>query len=338
MRNIIFNISIIFTVLFVCLGCKKKCPEEVLINNLNESINTWISRESGISDNLLSIDFIDNNIGYVCGVGGKIFKTTNGGITFNQQNSGSIENLYSMDFIDKNNGFAVGDNNTLLKTNDGGINWSKITLPFSSNFRHIHFENVFIGYLSGGGSIFKTSDGGTTWLNYNFGGNENIYDISFFDNKSGLICGYNILNNVAVIKKTNDGGISWKNQKIIDSQSAILNSIAMVNKSTAYLIANKFGSNSSKFYKTINGGTNWFEIYSNPNNSFLKLSFVDSNIGYAVGGNFPNNTGLILKTIDGGNTWNNLSKNPKFVYSIKIINNISGFTCGFNGLFMNGTK
>lgn len=70
------------------------------------------------------VTFIDDNIGFVCGAGGTIAKTTDAGVNWTVLTSGTTQNLYAIHFIDSNIGWATGDQNTILKTTDGGATWS----------------------------------------------------------------------------------------------------------------------------------------------------------------------------------------------------------------------
>ncbi|MFA5113710.1 MAG: hypothetical protein WC529_05390 [Candidatus Margulisiibacteriota bacterium] len=88
---------------------------------------------------ITDVDFVDNNTGYVTGVGivgfspvvsslyGKVFKTTDGGTTWTQLATGmtSTPALLGVDFADANNGVVVGAYGTMLKTADGGATWTQ---------------------------------------------------------------------------------------------------------------------------------------------------------------------------------------------------------------------
>lgn len=88
---------------------------------------------------ITDVDFVDNNTGYVTGVGitglspvvsalyGKVFKTTDGGATWTQLATGmtSTPALLGVDFADANNGVVVGAYGTMLKTADGGATWTQ---------------------------------------------------------------------------------------------------------------------------------------------------------------------------------------------------------------------
>jgi len=63
-----------------------------------------------------------NNI-IIVGEGGKIFRSNDGGLTWQKQNSGTTANLYAVNFIDSSNGWAVGDNGIILNTINAGYSW-----------------------------------------------------------------------------------------------------------------------------------------------------------------------------------------------------------------------
>lgn len=74
---------------------------------------------SEITNTLCSVYFTDENTGYV--VGGTIFKTSDGGITWENQTSGNSINLTSVFFTNADTGYVVGGGGTILKTTNGGL-------------------------------------------------------------------------------------------------------------------------------------------------------------------------------------------------------------------------
>ena len=82
---------------------------------------------SGLNDDVFySIYFVDTNIGYVCGSGGRLYKTINAGSSWSEISlSSSFRNIVfkSIHFIDKSTGFIVGTKGTILKTTNGGVSW-----------------------------------------------------------------------------------------------------------------------------------------------------------------------------------------------------------------------
>jgi photosystem II stability/assembly factor-like uncharacterized protein len=60
---------------------------------------------------------------WIAGDGGRIYATTNYGISWFPQNSGVTENLNDIQFRNQNEGVAVGDNGVVRYTTNGGTTW-----------------------------------------------------------------------------------------------------------------------------------------------------------------------------------------------------------------------
>ena len=63
---------------------------------------------------LLSVQFVNEDEGWIVGRGGVILRSSDRGQTWIEQQSGTKQNLYAL-YIDKKNGWAVGSNGLLLK-------------------------------------------------------------------------------------------------------------------------------------------------------------------------------------------------------------------------------
>ena len=61
--------------------------------------NSWVEQASIQGRELKSIQFIDNNVGWIVGNTGFIYKTINGGTTWVQQASGTTYKLQSLSFL-----------------------------------------------------------------------------------------------------------------------------------------------------------------------------------------------------------------------------------------------
>ncbi len=61
-----------------------------------------------------SIYFIDSFTGWILDEFGKIYKSTDGGITWQNQQSGVISGLNSLYFVNDCTGWVVGENGTIL--------------------------------------------------------------------------------------------------------------------------------------------------------------------------------------------------------------------------------
>ncbi|WP_210150304.1 T9SS type A sorting domain-containing protein [Chryseobacterium scophthalmum] len=127
-----------------------------------------------ISDEKFSfLKFFNNNVGYVVksGIFYKLFKTTDGGITWNQCFDTGSSDIH-FDFLNENQIFLKGNNGDFFKSNDGGTTWIQSTAPYYS-FDKVKFINSTTGFIADDRMVYGTIDAGVTWTllldnNYNF--------------------------------------------------------------------------------------------------------------------------------------------------------------------------
>ena len=88
--------------------------------------------------------------------------------------------------------------NGLYKSIDGGVTFNRI-LSYSSEFADVDFIDANTGYLSTGKQIYKTTDGGLSWIRVvSMGTTNSVLEIHFTDASHGWACG-----NFGVMKYTN---------------------------------------------------------------------------------------------------------------------------------------
>ena len=296
--------------LYVFSSCKKE--EQVEVNYSERSVNEAV--------NVQSINFLNSKIGFACGgiksQSGAIYKTIDGGNSWQKIVAISNNCVYDVLFVNDSLGFACGENLLLLKTTDGGINWidlarfGKPTKGHNGTLRNIFSVDTNTIYVSGGGNfsegvMYKSFDGGGWWL-YNIFDNE-LRSASFINKYTGYFAGY------GTIYLTNDSTYSF-NKLSIDNDFFV--SITFTNNVIGYACGYNGG-----IYKTIDGGNSWDEQLKNNNDinhvrHFNQLKFIGNNEGYAVG-----NNGLIMYTDDGGVRWQKIKKiTEDNLYSIYIRN------------------
>ena len=103
--------------------------------------------------------------------------------------------------------------------------------------------------------------------------------------------------------RTVDGGKTWEIDVVPGADSLQFRDVHAVNAETAFLLSIGNGE-SSRIYKTENGGENWDLQFTNPEPSgfFDCLGFWDENNGMAFSDSFDGNF-FIITTNDGGATW-----------------------------------
>lgn len=182
----------------------------------------WIPRTnaSGTNYSLYSMDFIDENTGWVCVnyttvAAGNVFKTIDGGQNWAQYtlaptNPGSI--MYC-DFINANTGFVSlnSSNKPVYKTTDGGINWTPYTTGLTGityEVKAIDTNLVYAVTNSGTSRVAKSTNGGVNWTLITVPVVADFRSIDFKNANTGYICG----NSTTAICRTSDGGTTWSFQ------------------------------------------------------------------------------------------------------------------------------
>ncbi len=115
---------------------------------------TWTPKsigdpESGFAD----IFFLDSQNGWVCGGSGRVFKTTDGGATWNQQETYTSEGLSRIRFKNTSEGYAVGGNGKILYTINGGDSWYSLNLGITDWLTDVCFSGDFDMWIVGESGI-----------------------------------------------------------------------------------------------------------------------------------------------------------------------------------------
>jgi len=140
------------------------------------TVSAFPSNPSATNYLLRFIEFPSRNTGYVAGTRDTIWKTTDGGVTWNKlplPTPGVTPQITYTDMfaLDNNTVFLVGNGfprKVILRTTDGGNTWQNITgnslaiLPVG-NFNSVVFHDLNNGYVGSAGGFLVTNNGGTTW-------------------------------------------------------------------------------------------------------------------------------------------------------------------------------
>lgn len=164
--------------------------------------SNWAIITTNLGSQLNEIDFVDVNNGWLQTINGNLYKSTNGGINWNQISSIPQYNvIYMKDVLI---GWAIGSG--VARTSDGGVTWIK---KLSGNFWDAHFFDSNSGWILGKDSlnqraVFFTGDGGSSWIRKEFGITNEYLLIDFIDRQHGWIfC------SDGVLLRTVDSGISY---------------------------------------------------------------------------------------------------------------------------------
>jgi photosystem II stability/assembly factor-like uncharacterized protein len=266
--------------------------------------------------------FINARTGWavVASADSKIFKTTDGGLSWALLHTFTGRHSRSICFIDSLTGFLGSLNGAqhLFKTTNGGLNWDSVS--FSSDRPEgicgmSYFGNTIIGsgVYSGAPKVIWSTDRGSSWQVFNLISVANAlvdcYLVS--ENEAFIIGGIGTTyeNRSCVILRTINSGSTWET-KFTSSRPANWGwKISFANLQTAYVsIENQNYMESSYFAKTTNGGLSWAEMFFGTGSDYQHegIGFVNENTGWI--GTFNN----LYQTTNGGFNWSLLALGGPF--------------------------
>jgi photosystem II stability/assembly factor-like uncharacterized protein len=286
----------------------------------------WILQNSGTTNALYDIEFINDKTGWCCG-DGIIIKTTNGGVNWIQQTNGVLfETYFGIHPVDSNIVYAVGFFRTFIKTTNGGVSWFTLDSggAGTGSYMCVYFINKNTGWIGNWESpdfgVKKTTDGGATLTLYSY--LDFPKDLFFKDSLNGIG-----VQNMGLIHKTTNGGINWQINQLAGSGDFYR--VSFIDNYTGYT------SSTRAVYKTTNFGVSWDSVgrITPLNIDVTSIEFCNDNTGWA------GTQHQMYKTINGGKDW--VIQNSTLigvVYSIWSFNDRLVWGCGNGGRIWHTTN
>jgi photosystem II stability/assembly factor-like uncharacterized protein len=264
----------------------------VILTSQNEGQSWTYNKISEKS--LYSISMINENTGWIAGSEGHLYRTTDGGSSWNKSVGHKAINLVFKDFhevffVGNKIGWAFGQNAAVIKTTDGGISWKKQ----NSNIRKdITIFNSFmlnkqVGYFVGQhGIIQKTTNGGENWLKLDNPNVSSLRGVFMLDEMTGWICGDD-----GVLLKTTNGGKLWDSVSIPYPQTNLY-AVQFLDKDIGMVVGE-----SGKTFRTSDGGATWVFENSGATDHYAlnmlspEVSYISSSNGNIIKYNGASDTG-----------------------------------------------
>ena len=170
----------------------------------------WKTMNQGIGS---SLDFVSDNVGWCLDAEGRLYKTTDGGNTWERIVTDQERVFTDIDFVSENIGWSIFEK-TILKTINGGKSWIE-QIKTTFDFEYISVVNKNVAFAASrvvannGKQILKTTNGGSRWFDVSPNLEKlQIHSISFLDENTGIVgCGFP--NHTNLILKTLNGGSTW---------------------------------------------------------------------------------------------------------------------------------
>jgi photosystem II stability/assembly factor-like uncharacterized protein len=316
----------------------------LLINILNLH-GQWEILNEGIKGWLSSVDFINENTGWIVGTEGMFLKTGDGGLTWIPIPIKEELSINNIDFLNTMNGWATGEvsdteGTAIFKTEDGGYNWNVKRQQNNEWFNKLQALNDSVVIVSSDIKTIKTTNGGADWIEITPELNGGyIHSVRFIDEERGLVSG--IMEDSSTwqgfISKTYTGGSSWENTLLPDFDE--IYDLQFTSDSVGYFKAWNWETETAYFLcRTEDVIQNWVVLFRSNylidsyflmNDEIIYLSVFDS----------LNNMNL-LKSGDNGKNWDNIFSLTNWnVAFVKLNEEDKGLIiCYLSGMFGGGSN
>lgn len=284
------------------------CIEGKLIN----TVDGWKSQEiKKTSENrymyVYDISFPECEKGWALGENFGMYRTFDGGNTWEPDETLKNRYITSFYFMDKNNGWILSLEDyvrTLLITDDGGVTWNEANienyLQNADEITDLQFVDKNNGWLIckyeydglSGSFIYHTEDGGITWERQ-----EKTFitlnSLCFLNENGGWAVGEQ-----GTLLHTKDGGINWEKKNICEYG---LFDVYFIDKDNGWAVGNN-----GVVYHTVNG-SDWNSVDALPFRYTRAMSvyFKDLKTGWIE--NWSHGDYYITGTKDGGETWSDVT-------------------------------
>jgi len=312
------------------------------LSNISIGQNFWERIPSPTDKFLRTLHFVDSLRGWVAGDSGLIFYTSDGGISWDQQESNTTHQIMRIFFLDDKNGWGltwVYDpffGTEILKTTDGGANWSVEQYKEEFVFlRGIYFLDTLKGFAGGMPAQFlQTTDGGINWERAHIDSGTfsqfPVIDFKFYNELYGFAVGgrFDI---AGVIWRTIDGGQNWV---AIDAQYAPPDEVWDIHFfDSLHVMA--VGGDPDFFgvalMHSIDSGLSWDYYEIGVHGQALSISFRTENEGWAV---VPLSESMVA-TYDYGVNWTNyIAPDSSKLYEIVFTDSLTGYAVGEDGVIV----
>ena len=251
---------------------------------------------------------------FSAGTPGRLFKTTNGGESWDTLLAGGSDKYTTVIFDPKSPQTMYAAPWGIIKSNNGGKTWREsdagMSLDWETHVGAIEIDpfnsNILYAGTGGtfGGNIYKSSDGGTSWMSINDSTGGSVTSIAIDATNNNIV--YIAMAGAWPLLKTIDGGSNWTKPTIPEgfvkdvivdptSSSRIFAGLAWID-----------GAPGTGIWKSEDAGDNWVSFSQGLPDSNGVTKIVEQartgRIYIAVSANRLNATGVYARQVSSG-TW-----------------------------------
>ena len=282
----------------------------------------WGLQQTGITNRLYAVHFIDAQTGWVLASDSKVLHTTDGGQNWEVLNATTTKSRNDLFFIDQNNGWIVGNNALIMRTTDGGKTWEEQISPVSDefNFRTVQFVDSTHGWIAARkvwmdpeppinqrfyGHVLRTTDGGQSWQSADYFSTFSADDLHFINQNEGWLLSTTFdstwIDWWKAVYHTENGGTTWVRQSSSSTETDLAD-IFLIDSNKGWLVGED-DWNDGPVWQTTNGSF-WSDANLGISGDLFGVQFVGSDDGWI------RSQAAIWHTENGGDSWTTQTTEP----------------------------
>lgn len=300
-----------------------------------QQTSEWKVLASGTTQELRTLSFLTDRVGWIAGAGATLLRTTDGGATWTPipvTGVSAAAEFNKVRFFDQNVGWIGG--NGLWRTQNGGTSWTAAPLPTGLTSPAITASATFsstrawaigrggtnesflveYGAASSGNLILTSNATGTLGITGN-----DLGVLSNLGSRFGVTVGDN--GSIQEVRLGFGSNVSARTS----GTTQRLNAVYLFDLDNGWAVGE-----GGTILRTANGGGSWTRQTSNTTANLRGVHFLDANRGAAVG-----DGGVIVTTRNGGTNW---TAEPSSVTTslrgVFVVNAQTSYAVGANGTLL----
>jgi photosystem II stability/assembly factor-like uncharacterized protein len=269
-------------------------PHQYLLSTIDGGA-TWLANaitSDRPSTSIWHLAFADQDHGYVCGWGGAVLATGDGGETWENRSLPALgkegDDVQALLLNGADEVWAAVNDSVVAHTTDGGLTWdiADMGTPVALQTIARLDESTILSMGDIGYGVISRDDGRSWEPTADGIWTHDSNSICFTSTWRGWICGAE-----GALWRTVDGGLTWTSQDTGRSEDLL--KVRFADSSHGFIVGG-----SGLILRTVDAGESWQTIDSGVSTDLLDVTFLDASRGWIVG-----TEGTVLHTRDGGTTW-----------------------------------
>lgn len=256
--------------------------EKGVIYNKRITSPVWKRIESGLSQDLMDVAFINPSRGWIVGEEGVLLVTSDAGQSWTEQMlPGEPTNLHAIKLLDDQEGVIVGQTGVIIRAIDQGATWTAAESITTATLNDITYAgNEIIWVVGDSGTVLTSYDQGLTWQPENWPNVEHLKAVLFNSAEQGFIASTS-----GKVYRTEDGGDNWN--EVLFEEGRTFNAISFSSPERGIVVGNE-----GTIYRTEDGGVTWTRDNNQIKEDLQSVVYYDEISAWAVG-----KDGTIIKHI-----------------------------------------